>query len=129
MTAGHWHYAVSAPAPGNPAQVETMTGPESTLSRDEAKRMLQPLIRRAQGRVRYADPADPSAKKWEPADWWMQSDELVWIHFPEGPPVLFAVYPCHGDCAAAAIAHRDEVAARTAAHGLNAAVEPPNRLN
>jgi len=43
MTAGPWHYAVSAPAPGNPAQVETMTGPESPLGRDDAKRMPQPL--------------------------------------------------------------------------------------
>jgi hypothetical protein len=128
VTAGHWHYAMSAPAQGKPAEIETMTGPETVLGKDEAKRMLQPLIRRAQGRVRYADPADPG-KTWEPADWWLHSEEQVWIQFPEGPQVLFAVYPCAGDCAASAVAHRDELAARTGAAGLDAAVEPPSRLN
>jgi hypothetical protein len=125
---GHWHYAMSAPAQGNPAEIETMTGPETTLGKDEAKRMLQPLIRGAQGRVRYADPVDPG-KVWEPADWWMHSEEQVRIQFPEGPQVLFAVYPCDGDCDASAVAHRDELAARTGAAGLDTTIEPQSRLN
>lgn len=126
----HWHYATSTPSTANPAVIETAVGPETNLTKAAAKLALQPLIRAAQGRVRYPHPVTGATI--EPADWWTESDDLVWIGpFPEGPIALWAVYPCAaGDCAASAVRHRDDVAAHIAAAGLtDVTVEPVHRLN
>lgn len=126
----HWHYATSATREADPSVIETIGGPETDLTKDAAKRVLQPAVRVAQGRVRYRHPVTGALI--EPADWWTESDELVWIGpFPEGPMVMFAVYPCTaGDCAASAVRHRDDVAAHVAKTGLvGVTVEPVRGLN
>ncbi|MBO0819328.1 MAG: hypothetical protein J2P26_00605 [Nocardiopsaceae bacterium] len=126
----HWHYATTKPSDANPAVIETVVGPETNLSKTDAKRALQPLIRAAQGRVRYEHP--DTGQLIEPADWWTESDKLVWIGpFPEGPITLWAVYPCTaGDCAASAVRHRDDVAAHIGQPGLlDVTVEPVHKFN
>jgi hypothetical protein len=123
----HWHYATSMSSKADPAIVETMTSPETSMGKRDAKLMLQPLIRQAQQNVRYADPVIPG-KQWEPADWWMHNEEQVWARLPTAQ-VIFAVYPCTGDCAASAIAHRDELAAELAKSGMDVTVEPVKNLN
>lgn len=124
----HWHYALTGSAKANPAVVvETMTG-EEKLTKARAKKALQPLIREAQGRVRYPDPEDP-AVVWEPADWWIAADELLWIQFPEGPLAIFCVYPCQGDCTASALAHRAELTGYLRKAGVSVTLEPAGKLN
>lgn len=123
----HWHYAMSVPSRADPAVVETLTSPETHMSRREAKLALQPLIRQAQHGVRYADPLVPG-KTWEPADWWMHNEDQVWSHLSTVQAV-FAVYPCEGDCAASAVSHRDELAAALAESGLDVTVEHARNLN
>jgi hypothetical protein len=124
--AKHWHYAVTLSRPENPGRIETMTGPETNLGKKAAKLQLQQTIRTAQANVRFTDPAGPDR---EPADVWMESDELLWLNIPVGPNPLFCVYPCDGDCTASALAHRDEVAGHLKAAGMDVDLEQPARLN
>lgn len=125
----HWHYAMSAGSEQDPAVIETMTGPEENLGKAEAKRMLQKAIRLAQQHVRYPDPEAGQAKLWEPADWWMHKEKLVWLSIPLGPNPVFAVYPCDGNCTAAAVAHRDELARHQKEAGLEAEVEVEHEVS
>jgi len=99
------------PEPTDPAGVLASGRYHSSADKHktEAKRLLWPSIRAAQGAVRYEDPGTPG-KLWKPTDWWIHHEPLVWLHMPTAPDTLFAVYPCEGNCAAAAIAHRNELA-------------------
>lgn len=84
--------------------------------------MLQPVIRQAQGNVRYEDPHDPDVVH-EPADVWVDSAELEWLNLPTAADTIWAAYECAGDCTASAIRHRDEIAAQVRATGLFEDVE------
>lgn len=121
---GHWHYAVTISSAADPSHLHTTVGPEENLTLREAKEKLQPVIREAQGRVRYQDGGNVV----EPADYWVASD-LRWIQFPEGPLAMHCVYACAGDCTASALAHQRELAEYLGKHGLDVVLETPGSLN